>query len=106
MSGGSRRSSRDEALEQQVLPHGIDRGDAEHVADGGVGGRAAALAEDVLRAREADDGFDGQEVRRVVRALDQLQFVPQLRGDLVGQAFGIALRLRLPRSAFPAPPAR
>ena len=39
----------DEALEQQVIAVGIDRGDAEHVADRGIGGRAAALAQDVLR---------------------------------------------------------
>ncbi len=39
---------RDEALEQQPGPHRVDRGDAEHVADRGVGGRAAPLAQDVL----------------------------------------------------------
>ena len=59
---------RDEALEQQIVAVGIDRGDAEHVADGGIGGRAAALAENVLRAREADDGIHRQEIRRVVAA--------------------------------------
>ena len=44
-----------EALEQEVVALGIDGGDAQHVADGGIGGRAAALAENVLRSREADD---------------------------------------------------
>ena len=39
----------DEALEQQVAAHRVDLGDAEAIADGGIGGRAAALAEDVLR---------------------------------------------------------
>ena len=34
-----------EALEEQIHPDRIDRGDAERVADGGVGGRAAPLAE-------------------------------------------------------------
>ena len=38
----------DEALEQQVVALGIDRGDAEHVADGRVRRRAAPLAQDVL----------------------------------------------------------
>ena len=37
----------DEALEQQVVASGIDRGDAENVADGGIRGRAASLAQDV-----------------------------------------------------------
>ena len=46
----------DEALEQQVVALGIDGGDAQDVADRGIGGRAAALAEDVLAAGEADDG--------------------------------------------------
>ena len=34
----------DEALEQQVVLRGIDGGDLEHVADGGIGRRTAALA--------------------------------------------------------------
>ena len=37
---------RDEALEEEVGALGVDLGDAEAVADGGIGGRAAALAED------------------------------------------------------------
>jgi hypothetical protein len=37
----------DEALEQEIHVGGIDGGDAEAIADGGIGGRAAALAEDV-----------------------------------------------------------
>ncbi len=36
-----------EALEQDFVLVGIDLGDAQAVADGGVGGRAAPLAEDV-----------------------------------------------------------
>ena len=38
----------DEALEEHADPRRIDRGDAQAVADGGVGGAAAALAENVL----------------------------------------------------------
>ena len=34
----------DETFEQQVALRGINGGDAEHVADGGIGGRAAPLA--------------------------------------------------------------
>ena len=39
---------RDEALEQKIGAVGIDLGDAEAEADGGIGRRAAALAEDFL----------------------------------------------------------
>ena len=53
---------RDEALEQHAHARGIDFGDAERVADGGVRGRAAALAQDAARARERDDVVDGEEV--------------------------------------------
>ena len=106
ISGGSRRSSRDEALEQQALAHGIDRGDAEHEADGRVGGRAAPLAENAFGAREADDGFDGQEVGRIFQALDQVQFMPQLHRDVVGQCHRDSAARHLPRSASPAAPAR
>ena len=69
----------DEALEQQVVLLGRDGGDAERVAQRGVGGRAAALAEDLLRHREADDLVDGQEVGRVAELRDQ----PELVGDLL-----------------------
>ena len=65
MSGGSLRSLRDEALEQQRHARRVDLGDAQAVADRGVGRRAAALAEDVARAREAHDVVHGEEVRLV-----------------------------------------
>ena len=58
----------DEALEQKVDLGGIDGGDAEAVADGGIGGRAAALAEDVLRSGRSGRDRDGEEIRRVVEA--------------------------------------
>ena len=44
---------RDEALEQEVDLGRIDIGDAEAIADGGVGRRAAPLAENVARARHS-----------------------------------------------------
>ena len=44
----------------------VDRGDAEAVADHGIGRRAAPLAEDVARAGIVDDVVDGQEIGRVV----------------------------------------
>src|SRR5690606_40219842 len=51
-----------EAFEQQAHARRVDGGDPEHVADHGVGGRTAALAQDPARAREADDVVHGEEV--------------------------------------------
>ena len=85
----------DEALEQQVRRLRIDGGDAEHVAHGGIGGRSPALAQDVPRSGEADDGVDGEEVGRVAERLDQAELVPQqprrLRRHAAGKAHGGAL---------------
>ena len=73
----------DEALEQQAAADRVDGGDAEDVADGGVGRRAAPLAKDVLRARISHDAADGEEIRRVVKVGDQPQFVPELGRHVV-----------------------
>ena len=67
----------DEALEQQIDLGRIDRGDAEHVADGRVRRRAAALAQDVLAARVVDDVVHGEKIMRVVELGDQREFFPQ-----------------------------
>ena len=48
----------------------IDGGDAEHVADGGIGRRATALAEDVAGAGEGDDVVHDHEVAGEVLVLD------------------------------------
>src|SRR5712671_6319443 len=66
---------RDEPLEQKIIAPGIDRSDAKYIADGGVGGRAAALAQNVLAAGETDDGIHRQKIRRVFESLDQLQLM-------------------------------
>ena len=65
----------DEAGEQQLDLGRIDGGDAEAVADGAVRRRAAALAEDVLAAREGDDVVDGQEIARVVEPGDERELL-------------------------------
>ena len=81
---------RDEALEQQIGAVGIDLGDAEAEADGGIGRRAAALAEDFLRAREAHDVVDGEEIGRVGELRDQREFVLDGGAHLGRQAVRIA----------------
>ena len=68
----------EEALEQQVHPDRIDRGDPEAVADGAVGRRAAPLHEDPLLAAEVDDVPDDEEVAGEIELLDQIQLALEL----------------------------
>src|SRR5207248_3577712 len=60
-----------EAFEQKIGALGIDLGDAEAEAHRRIRRRAAALAQDVARAREADDVIDREEIRRVVQRGDE-----------------------------------
>ena len=97
---------RDEAGEQQLAFVRIDRGDAEAIADGAVGRRAAALAEDVLVcARKGDDVVDGEEIARVVELGDEREFLVEPSSDVVGNAvrisvLGIALLRARPGEIF------
>ena len=87
----------DEALEQQVVALRIDRGDAEHVADGGVGGRAAALAQDVLASGRSGRSSSPSGSRARSRSVSISRSSCSSFGTtLVGHALGIALG-----SAFP-----
>ena len=93
---------RDEALEQQVVSCGIDRGDAQDVADSAIRGAAAALAKNVLRPRKAHDRMDGQEVRRVAQLLDEIEFVAKGLDHVVGQPLGIPPGRAFPGQTFQA----
>ena len=73
-----------EALEQQIDLGRIDRGDAEHVANGRVRRRSPALAEDVLAARITDDVVHGEKIMRVFQLGDQAEFLVQGGAQLVG----------------------
>ena len=64
-----------EALEQHGHARGVDLGDPQTVANGGVGRRAAALAEYFLRTRELNDIVHGQKERLELELGDQAQFV-------------------------------
>ena len=67
---------RQEALEQQAELHGVGLGDAEGVADRGVGGRAPALAVDVVRPRQnSHDVPHHEEVAGEAEVLDDRQLV-------------------------------
>ena len=91
---------RDEALEQQVDLAGIDGGDAEAVADRGIGRRAAALAQDSLPAAGVThDIVHRQEIGRVAELPDQRQLVHHGRPDPVRHSGG---RSGWPRRAMSA----
>ena len=82
---------RQEPLEQQLHADRIDRGDAEAVAHGAIGRRAAALHEDVLLPAEIDDVPDDQEVAGELEPLDQIELARHLRaGAIVKRAIAIA----------------
>ena len=66
------------ALEQQLQLDGIHRGDAQAIADGAVGRRAAPLAENPLATREAHDVPHNQEVAREAELGDQRELVREL----------------------------
>ena len=64
-----------EAGEEQPDLGRVHRGDAEAVADHGIGRRAAALAQDSPVPGEFDDVVDGEEVAGVIELADQVEFV-------------------------------
>ena len=69
---------RQEPLEQQIHPDRIDGRDAEAVADGAVGRRAAPLHEDVLLPAVIDDVPDDQEVAGEIELLDEIELALDL----------------------------
>ena len=83
MSGHSPRSSDRKRSNSSSMLHRIDGGDAEAVADGAVGRRAAALHEDVLLPAEVDDVPDDQEVAGEIELLDEIELARHLRAGLV-----------------------
>ena len=74
----------EEALEEELHRHGVDRRDAERIADGAVRGRAASLTEDATLATEADDVPDDEEVAGEVELGDDGQLVLELPAHAVG----------------------
>ena len=78
----------EESFEEKIHADGIDRGDAERVADGAVGGRAAPLHENILLAAEADDVPDDQKIAGEIELFDQGEFA----FDLAPRAFVVRRR--------------
>ena len=86
----------DEALEKQIDFDGIDGGDADAIADGGVGGGASALAENAARAREFHEVVNGKKIIGDFELLDEDQFVLDELLDFFRNAGGISLGGALP----------
>ena len=64
----------EEPLEEEAEADGVGLGDAEGVADGGVGRRAPALAVEVLAAAELHEVVYQQEVAGEAQLLDEVEF--------------------------------
>ncbi|CAG7402834.1 hypothetical protein PICSAR7_04402 [Mycobacterium avium subsp. paratuberculosis] len=69
---------RQEALEQQLVGHRVHRGDAQGVADRGVGRRSPTLAQDVVLPAEPGDVVHHQEISRKLQLRNDFQLVLDL----------------------------
>ena len=69
---------RQEPLEQQLVGHRIDRGDAKGITDRGVGRRSPALTQDVVLPTEPGDVVDHQEVTRKLELGNDFQLTLDL----------------------------
>ena len=72
----------DEPLEQHADAVGINGGDAQAVAHGGIGRGPAALAENAARACKRHKIMHGKEVVGILQFADELELVLNLRDDL------------------------
>ena len=74
-------------FEEQLHLYRIDGSDSQHITDCAVGGRAAALHENVVGTAELDDVPDDQEITFELELLDQ----PELAFDLLPFFFAVGL---------------
>jgi len=82
---------RDESLEQKIHLHGIDGGDSEAVADGGVRRRASSLTENSLTMAELDDFPHRQKIPVVLEFVDERKLLFELGDDVLRYAAGIPI---------------
>ena len=74
-------AGRDKTFKQQIMLFGINRGDAEHIANRGIRRRTTPLAQNATRAGEANNLMHCQEIRRIAKIIDQAHFMGDARGD-------------------------
>ena len=89
------------AFEEQFHADGIDRGDAQRIADGAVGGGAASLDQNIFLAAEADQIPDNQKIAGQLEFFDQRQLTLNLAPGAALQA-GIRTSVALLKT-FPGP---
>ena len=82
----------DEALEHHRNHVGRSFGDAQRIADDGIGRTAASLTENPLGSCEDDDIMHGQKVARIVEVSDDRQLPFDHCPDLERHAIRIAAR--------------
>ncbi len=97
----------EESLEQQPVPDGVDRGHPEGVADRGVRGGSAALAEDAVVPAERRQVVHHEEVALEAEGLDDVELMRDL-GVRAGHTLGVgrAVTLQRPAAHELAQPAR
>ena len=84
----------EKALEEELHPHRIHRGDTEGIADRAVGGRAPSLHQDAVATAELDQVPDDEKVAGQIEAGDQVELALDLPPCLLGQR---ARAVALPR---------
>ena len=82
---------REEPLHQEVVADRVDAGDAEEVVDQAAGARAARRAAHPALADQVGDVGDGEEVRRVAEAADQLELVVETLPDALARGRAVAV---------------
>ena len=83
--GRFRTSFTEKPLKEQLHTNGVDRRDAEAVAHGRVGRRAASLTENALTSSEAHDVPHDEKEPGEIECADHRQFVREL-GVVLGSA--------------------
>ncbi len=91
MSGHSPRSLGKKALEEQFHLDRIDGGDPERITDRAVGGRSAALHQNILAAAEVDDVPDDQEIAGQLELFDERQLAIDLAAGAASQIDGLVM---------------
>ena len=69
---------RQKALEEQVHPDRIDRGNTQAVTDSAIGGRAASLHENVLLSTEIHEIPHDQEIASQIERPDEIELARDL----------------------------
>ena len=90
----------DEALKEHAHARGVDLGDAQAVADCGVGSRATALAEDALCAGKGHDVVDREEVGLVAQLMNELEFMLDLLPNTRRHALWVLAQRKAPAGTF------